>query len=97
MVYSIIVTIVALILMYGAFRDERTKREQNRQIDHLKQQNQLAWDNSRTTEQEAKKTTSNLRVEVNELKKDADHLRDLIWKFIERRHRIKGYSQRFEE
>ena len=86
MLYTIVVTLVALILLHGAFRDDRTKREQSKQIEHLKKQNHQAWQTTRLAEQETVQVQSKLTRTIRELQSDADRLRKLIWDHIEKRH-----------
>lgn len=84
--YSIIATIVLVILVYGSFRDNRIKRQLTRQIEYLKTQSQKAWDNTKSAEERVEKVRAVFKKEVHELHGETDKLRQMIWKHIEKQH-----------
>ncbi len=84
-IYIILTVIIALIiLVFGAFRDDRIKRELTEQIDYLKNENQKAWDNTRTAEKRINQIRQALQKQVRELQEEADKLRSMIWKYIDK-------------
>ena len=84
--YSLMASIALIILVYGAFRDNRIKRQLTRQVDYLKAQSQKAWDNTKSAEKRTENIRTVLKKEVQELEEETTKLRQIIWSHIKKEH-----------